>query len=224
VDLWKRAEVSLQRRLDALIADFTRDILTTIGRVNLAEIVPARTAKKLARALETDERKAPPRKRVVRAPAPPKPKKEAKKEQEKASVEPPAPKRRVVHAVPSAPPAPDARTLEKMLLGAMRGAAPMNREDVLDSAAIGADHLESARAILDGLVERGVIGTANLSGAPLLFIKPPATRRRAPKKAEGKPAEPAAAPVEAWKPTVIRRKKASAEETAPANDANAANT
>jgi hypothetical protein len=97
----------------------------------------------------------------------------------------------------------------------------MNREDVLDSAAIGGEHLERARVILDGLVERGVIGTANLSGAPLLFIKPPATRRRAPKKATEKPAEPAAAAVETWKPTVIRRKKTSAEETAPANDSSA---
>jgi hypothetical protein len=210
----------LQRRLDALIADFTREILEAIGRTNLAEIVPARTAAKLKMVTA-------PKSRAKAAPRPPKKARRPARTQpvrvqraESARVQRAAAPVRVERAEPVAEVALDPRTLEKMLLGAMRGAAPMNREDVLDSAAIGGVNLESARKVLDGLVERGIVGTANLSGAPLLFIKPSQPRRRVAKE-KPSPAVAAASPVEAepWKPTVIRRKKASADETAPANDA-----
>ncbi|MGZ3421740.1 MAG: hypothetical protein ACXVEF_11390 [Polyangiales bacterium] len=205
--------MSLQRRLDSLIANFTREILEVIGRANLSEIAPGRIPGKLARTQKPAPkgRKAPEPKAAAPKPAPAAPAR--------------VPRKVVAAAAPAPEPAPDARTLERMLLGALRGAAPMNREDVLDSAGIGGDHLESARKVLDGLVERGVIGSANLSGSPLLFIKPSQTTRRRARKEKPASVVVAAQPApEPWKPTVIRRKKTTAEDSqadfTPANDGN----
>jgi hypothetical protein len=116
----------------------------------------------------------------------------------------------------------------------------MSREDLVDAAGLG----PIAAPVVDDLIARGVLGTAEVGGGGLLFLKQKrlgrsrarsgastisrTTAREAPPASSEQPKEalepqkvetqaapvPAAPPAEPWRPTVIRRKKQTATASA----------
>ncbi len=148
------------------------------------------------------------------------------------------------------PIAADAVAIERALLSALKSAPILAQADLLDAAGIGAEVSAFAEQVISALLASGVLGSAAMGGTPLLFAKSKArpvgrprgsrneTRPRAastittglvetaPEATEGsstseaKPQAPAAEP---WRPTVIRRKKATIE-AADVNDPKLATT
>jgi hypothetical protein len=241
------ADVTLRNRLDEMIASFAKDVLRLIASASIEELGLRRPTPTQA--------PAPPKRAATKAPPKPLAKpakplakparplaKPAKPLAKPAKVA--APPKRAIEpkaAKPAPPPQPSHRTgaaLERALLAALRPSRPMGQDDWLDVAGIVAEEQAEARATIESLRTRGLIGESSFAGAALYFAKPAPRAAKGPRRAKGAPlldaSAPAATPTPAteapaeasasqattsapepapWRPTVIRRKKPGAPES-----------
>lgn len=215
-ELCKESGVSLRQKIDALTSAFTHEIIRLIRAAPLTEILPARAVRELARAESAREavRTKVGRDKPARA------KRGAAARPRRASVKPPP---AVVETRrPSRVPEPPAAkpVTEKAVLGVLHG-PPMTMKAMLEALGVGSDQSIETMLLVDGLVERGLVGRAAAGAETLFFPKKKERRTRARRevpKIVAQPEAPTSEPQPTWKPTVIRRKKASADsapESAP---------